>query len=46
MDIILLVLFVSLMFNAMFAAFFVGHAEFLEKVESLLEKYEEIESKH
>ena len=44
MGIILIILFVSLMFNAMCAAYFVGHGEFLEKVEWLIEENERLSS--
>ena len=42
MIMLLIILFVSLMFNAMFAAYFVGHKEFMGSVERLLEEYESL----
>lgn len=45
MEALLIILFTSLMFNAMFAAYFIGHKEFLDSVEQLLEKYEQLKSK-
>ena len=42
MEALFIILFVSLMFNAMFAAYFMHHSSFIKSVERLLGEYEKL----